>query len=102
MKFTRYSNSLNTISITDHKNSQWFTQAKPMNNTTSYHVPDATMVWSMEENWQQKGGLPLVFIFVFLICRRSLDESADGLYVSDEAQRVNGGLDGVAANTSQR
>ncbi|KAG4442620.1 hypothetical protein IFR05_001876 [Cadophora sp. M221] len=38
-------------------------------SSTEPKVPDTTLVWSLEENSQQEGGLPREFTFVFLLER---------------------------------
>ncbi|KAL2074510.1 hypothetical protein VTL71DRAFT_8288 [Oculimacula yallundae] len=38
-------------------------------SSTEPRVPDTTLVWSLEENSQQQGGLPREFTFVFLLER---------------------------------
>jgi hypothetical protein len=60
----------------------------------------------LEKSNQQKGGIPQEFTFVFFMSHPLRvttlgGNSADGLHLSEEAERVSGGPDGVAADTSQ-
>ncbi|KAK2630308.1 hypothetical protein QTJ16_001128 [Diplocarpon rosae] len=48
---------------------QGSTRSNPPSIPSAPRIPDTTLVWSLEENTQQEGGLPREFTFVFLLER---------------------------------
>ncbi|KAK6585433.1 hypothetical protein PZA11_002160 [Diplocarpon coronariae] len=48
---------------------QGSTRSNPPSTPSAPRIPDTALVWSLEENSQQEGGLPREFTFVFLLER---------------------------------
>ncbi|PBP24378.1 hypothetical protein BUE80_DR004629 [Diplocarpon rosae] len=48
---------------------QGSTRSNPPSIPSAPRIPDTSLVWSLEENTQQEGGLPREFTFVFLLER---------------------------------
>jgi hypothetical protein len=105
MGFTRCLNStriFRCVAVADILSSQGSTRSEQRPT-----MPDTRLIWPLEENTKQKGGIPHEFTFVFLIHRplpviTLSTESTGGLHATDTAKRSSGALGEVAAEPSKR